>query len=261
MSRATHHHHRSEVAAAAVLALSAPGLAASAGVRSPSTTTASAVAQPAAPPTGLHASPPPSSRTRVVTATRPRVTKPKVTKPKAVKPKAAKAKVVKPEIAKAVTPRKAQAAKPKVRATHPAPVPRLTGWPALDDAIAGLPEGPARSSIRWVVTSRYGHLGTTDLATATVYISPAVPSGTLPSVVRHEYSHVVSVRAYDGQWQTAVAAMNRSFGGASPRGMGGAERAADCMARALGASWFGYTSCTDPTWRAHAAQLLSGRRL
>ena len=43
--------------------------------------------------------------------------------------------------------------------------------------------------------------------------------------------------------------------------MGGAERAADCMARALGASWFGYTSCTDPTWRAHAAQLLSGRRL
>ena len=122
--------------------------------------------------------------------TKPKVTKPKVVKPKAAKAKVVKAKVVKPEIAKAVKPRKAKAATPKVRATHSAPARRLTGWPALDDAIAGLPEGPARSSIRWVVTSRYGHLGTTDLATATVYISPAVPSGTLPSVVRHEYSHV-----------------------------------------------------------------------
>jgi hypothetical protein len=81
------------------------------------------------------------------------------------------------------------------------------------------------------------------------------------SVVRHEYAHVVSMRAYGGDVAAAVAVMNRSFGGPSPRGLGGAERAADCMAKALGASWSGYTTCLSPSWRASAARLLSGRPL
>jgi hypothetical protein len=77
-------------------------------------------------------------------------------------------------------------------------------------------------------------------------------------VVRHEYAHVVSVRAYGGQWQTAVSALNRAFGGS---GMTGAERAADCMARTIGATWTYHTSCSSSAWRAMAAQLLAGRRV
>ena len=112
-----------------------------------------------------------------------------------------------------------------------------------------------------MLTSRNGHYGATDLASATIYISPTVPSGTVLSVVRHEYAHVVSMRTYGGDVAAAVAAMSRSFGGPSPRGSGGAERAADCMAKALGASWFNYTTCPMPAWRASAARLIGGRPL
>ncbi len=107
-----------------------------------------------------------------------------------------------------------------------------------------------QGGIHWSVTSRYGHYGTTDLATADIYISPGVPTSLLDSVVRHEYAHVVSVRAYGGQWQTTVSALNRAFGGS---GMTGAERAADCMARAIGATWTYHTSCSSSAWRAMAA--------
>jgi hypothetical protein len=75
-------------------------------------------------------------------------------------------------------------------------------------------------------------------------------------VVRHEYAHVVSVRAYGGQWRTARSALNAAFGGT---GMTGVERAADCMALAIGATWTHHTSCSSRTWQAMAQRLLSGR--
>lgn len=132
-----------------------------------------------------------------------------------------------------------------------------TGWPALNAAIARIP-GYRKGNIRWVVTSRYGHYGATDLATSHIYISPGAPTRLLDSVVRHEYAHVVSVRAYGGDWRAAKAALNAAFGGS---GMVGAERAADCMARLMGASWTNYTACTSSSWRRSAAVLLSGHRL
>jgi hypothetical protein len=130
-----------------------------------------------------------------------------------------------------------------------------TAWSALNAAISRIP-GYRQGGIRWSVTGRYGHYGTTDLATSAIYISPNVPLSLLDSVVRHEYAHVVSVRAYGGQWQTAKSALNRAYGGS---GMTGAERAADCMARAMGATWLNYTACTSSSWQAMAQRLLSGR--
>ncbi len=140
-------------------------------------------------------------------------------------------------------------AKPSVRQSGP------TSWTALNAAIARIP-GYRQGAIRWSVTDRYGHYGTTDLATSAIYISPGVPVGLLDSVVRHEYAHVVSVRAYGGQWRTARDAMNAAFGGS---GMAGAERAADCMARALGATWTHHTSCSSSAWQAMGRRLLAGR--
>jgi hypothetical protein len=77
-------------------------------------------------------------------------------------------------------------------------------------------------------------------------------------VVRHEWSHILSVRAYGGSYTAMMAATDRVFGGS---GMAGAERAADCMAIQLGATWTNYTSCSNSAWRAGASTLLSGRRL
>ncbi len=132
-----------------------------------------------------------------------------------------------------------------------------TGWPALNAAIARIP-GYSPRGIRWTVSSRYGHWGATDMATGQIFISPALSPGLLDSVVRHEYSHIVTVRAYGGDWRTAKSAANATFGGT---GRTGVERAADCMARALGASFTHYTSCTRADWQAGAARLLAGRRL
>jgi hypothetical protein len=108
------------------------------------------------------------------------------------------------------------------------------------------------------VTSRYGHWGATDLATSDIYISPSVRTSLLDSLVRHEYAHVVTVRAYGGDWRTARSEMNVAFGAS---GRIGVERAADCMARAMGASWTNYTTCTREDWQRHARRLLSGRPL
>lgn len=159
------------------------------------------------------------------------------------------------------TPRAAPAPRPKPK---PKPAPRPpsatagpTGWGALNGAISRIPDYRS-SGITWTVTSRYGHYGTTDLATSDIYISPNVPVSLLDSVVRHEYAHVVTVRVYEGQWRVAKSALNAAFGGS---GMTGAERAADCMARLMGASWTNYTSCSSSSWRRNAELLLAGRRI
>jgi hypothetical protein len=132
-----------------------------------------------------------------------------------------------------------------------------TGWPALDAAIARIP-GYRSTGITWTVSSRYGHWGATDLATGWIYISPSVSPGLLDSVVRHEYAHILTVRAYAGDWRTAKQAANATFGGTDRMGV---ERAADCMARALGATFTQYTSCGRVDWQAAAGRLLAGRRL
>lgn len=144
-------------------------------------------------------------------------------------------------------------------ATRPKPsgVTGPTGWPALNAAIARIP-GYRPGGITWTVSSRYGHWGATDMATGWIYISPSVSPGLLDSVVRHEYAHIVTVRAYGGDWRTAKQAANLTFGGT---GRTGVERAADCMARALGASFTQYTSCGRADWQAAAGRLLAGRRL
>lgn len=103
-----------------------------------------------------------------------------------------------------------------------------------------------------------GSWGLTDLNAGIVYIAPRVPSRYMYSVVAHEWGHVLSVRAYDGDVSAALAAMNQWFGGS---GLTGAERAADCMARVLGATWTNYTPCHDSRWRTGAKHLLAGQQL
>jgi hypothetical protein len=113
-----------------------------------------------------------------------------------------------------------------------------------------------------VISTRYrGTWGVTDWYHDTIYISPSVPGAYLPSVVRHEWSHELSVRAYGGDVAAAVRAMNHVFGGPGRTGIRGAEYAADCMAIQLGATWTHYTTCPLPTWRHAAAQLLAGHRI
>ena len=128
----------------------------------------------------------------------------------------------------------------------------------LERAINRIPGYSSHRPAHWVSTSRYGHYGATDLATNNIYINPRVPSSRLDSVLRHEWSHILSVRAYGGSYGAMMAATNRTFGGS---GMTGAERAADCMAIELGATWTHYTPCSDAHWRAGARTLLSRQRL
>jgi hypothetical protein len=155
---------------------------------------------------------------------------------------------------------KSVAKKPVARKSDPRPASgsSRSGGSALQRAIARIPGYSAHRPAHWVSTSRYGHYGATDLASNNIYISPSVPSSKLDSVVRHEWSHILSVRAYGGSYSAMMSATNRVFGGS---GMTGAERAADCMAIQLGASWTHYTSCSNSQWRAAATKLLSGRRL
>jgi hypothetical protein len=127
----------------------------------------------------------------------------------------------------------------------------------LARAIERIP-GYHRGDAAWRVTTRFGHWGVTDLSNGVVYISPRVPRSRLYDVVAHEWGHVLSVRAYEGDVQRALDALNRWFGG---HGLLGAERAADCMARILGARWTGYTSCQDQHWRDGARRLLARRQL
>ena len=137
------------------------------------------------------------------------------------------------------------------------PARRPTTWPALNRAIRRIPSYH-HGAARWVVSGRYGHWGTADWYHDTLYISPTVPPSFLYDVVAHEWSHELSVLDYRGDVAAATRAMNRFFGG---RGLTGAERAADCMARLQGATWTHYTSCTSHRWRVGAARLLHGRAL
>jgi hypothetical protein len=78
------------------------------------------------------------------------------------------------------------------------------------------------------------------------------------SVVAHEWGHVLSVKPYLPDAMAGVNAMNAWFGGS---GLTGAERAADCIARLLGATWTNYTPCTDAHWRDGARKLLAHQAL
>ena len=139
-----------------------------------------------------------------------------------------------------------------VTSTRTAP----TGRALMLAAVARIPGYPSGGAT-WVMTSKYGSWGPADWRNGVVYISPSVPASRMYDVVAHEWAHLLSVRPYPSTTE-AKAAMNRVFGGS---GLTGAERAADCMARQLGATWTNYSPCTDATWKAAAAKLLAGQRV
>lgn len=152
-----------------------------------------------------------------------------------------------------------KASRPAVRRTAVRPVHRTARSPQeqMRQAISRLP-GYRPGVATWVMTSRFGHWGVADLGLGIIYIDPGVPSNRMYDVVAHEWSHVLSMRDYGMDVSTAVADLNRVFGGS---GLTGAEKAADCMARVLGARWTHYTPCASTAWRAAARKLLSGQRL
>ena len=164
---------------------------------------------------------------------------------------------------KAPAVRKPTAKRERAHAVHASPratsrsLTRRPSGGGLMGAVARIPGYSSHAPTRWVATSRYGHYGATDLGTGVVYVNPSVPSSLLDSVVRHEWSHVLTMRVYGGNVSAALAGTRAVFGGS---GITGAERAADCMAIRLGATWTHYTSCSDPAWRAAAGRLLAGRR-
>ena len=128
---------------------------------------------------------------------------------------------------------------------------------SMQAAVLRLP-GYQPGSTTWLLSPAYGSWGTADWYHDTVYVAPTVPTSRMYDVVAHEWSHILSVRPYGGDVDAAVAAMDSWFGGS---GLTGAERAADCMARQLGARWTEYTSCQQSHWQDGARMLLSGRQL
>jgi hypothetical protein len=134
---------------------------------------------------------------------------------------------------------------------------RVSPYDRMMAAVARIP-GYRNGDATWVISSAYGHWGMADLGRGIVYVSPRVPANRMYDVVAHEWSHVLSVKPYDSDAMGAVRAMNAYFGGS---GLTGAERAADCMARILGATWTHYTPCTDARWRSGARTLLSRQRV
>jgi len=198
------------------------------------------------------AAPAPAAVTVPLPTTSPAIV---VTKPQPVLTKPAPVKAAPRPAARPV--RKSQPKKAVVRRTTTTTTVRaLTGKALMLAAVARIPGYPTDGAT-WVMTSKYGSWGVADWKNGIVYISPSVPANRMFDVVAHEWSHVLSVRAYDSTTE-AKAAMNRVFGGS---GLTGAERAADCMARQLGASWTHYTDCTNATWRAAAAKLVAGERV
>jgi hypothetical protein len=111
---------------------------------------------------------------------------------------------------------------------------------------------------RWVVWPRLGNYAVTERRSRTVYVSPRVPRRLLYSVVVHEWGHVISTYGY-GDLRSADAAVLQWYGGGSAAAA--IERAADCVARQLGATWTHYTSCADGHWRLGARYLAVGWRL
>lgn len=142
--------------------------------------------------------------------------------------------------------------------TTPAKIVRgPTSWTLLNQAIARIPN--YRSGVAtWVVTNRYGHWGATDLANGDIYISPSIPASKVYAVASHEYAHARTLYNYGWNLRAANTALKSWFGGGDVTAR---ERAADCMAVALGATWTNYTSCPNAHWRQGSRILLAGRRL
>jgi hypothetical protein len=134
---------------------------------------------------------------------------------------------------------------------------RPTSWSALNSVIADIPSyQPGVAD--WLVSSKFDFWATADWYGNVIYVNPSVPVDRLYDVVVHEWSHLLSVQAYDGNVRRAKRAMNRWFGG---HHLVGAERAADCMARVQGATWTYYTACHKRHWRHGARRLINGRPL
>jgi hypothetical protein len=128
---------------------------------------------------------------------------------------------------------------------------------ALDAAIARIPT--YRPGIaRWVLAPQDGFWGTADWFHATLYVDPFMPRAYLYDVVVHEWSHELTVLDYGGDVQAAIRATDSYFGAT---GIGGAEIAADCMARYQGATWLHYTTCDNRHWQIGAWELLHGGRV
>lgn len=112
---------------------------------------------------------------------------------------------------------------------------------------------------RWVVVPDLAVYGVTSLRTRTIYLSPRIPRKLLYSVVAHEWGHVISTQAYGGDLHASQQAFKEWFGGGSMKVA--TERAADCIAVLLGASWTHYTGCRDEHWRLGALYLANGMKL
>ena len=161
------------------------------------------------------------------------------------------------------------APKPSPTATHrttsPSPSPTATRTSSTSSltpeqrmmrAVAQIP-GYRSGDALWVMRHQ-SSWGLALMGGGTVYISTTVPADKMYDVVSHEWSHLLSVRAYSNDVNAATSAMNDWFGGT---GLTGSERAADCMAKLLGAHWTNYTPCTNTRWIAGAKRLVAGQRL
>jgi hypothetical protein len=169
--------------------------------------------------------------------------------------------VRKPALAHRPAPRTQHSSRHAVvrRTRHAVPAPRhaVSYAERVRRAVSRIP-GYRTGDAVWSITPSFGHWGVADLYSGVVYLSPRVPADRVYDVVAHEWSHLLSVKAYDGDVSGALDAMNGYFGGS---GLAGAERAADCMARELGATWTHYTPCNNSQWRAGARRLLAHERL
>lgn len=159
--------------------------------------------------------------------------------------------------AKAAPKPRPQATSRRVAPKAAPPVRAASAQQRMEQAVARIP-GYHRGAASWVLSNAYGSWGTADWYHDRVYISPRVPASRIYDVVSHEWAHLQSVRAYAGNVTAATTAMNRWFGGSN---LVGAERAADCMARQLGARWTNYTTCADGHGQQGARLLLRGQPL
>jgi hypothetical protein len=132
-----------------------------------------------------------------------------------------------------------------------------SSWALLNQAIARIP-GYRPGVATWVVTTRYGRWGATDLRNGSISISPYVPASRVYAVASHEYGHARAAYDYGWNQQAADAALGAWFGGGTAAAR---ERSADCMAIAEGATWTNYTPCQNEHWRQGAVILLAGQRL
>ena len=171
-----------------------------------------------------------------------------------------------PVVRKRPTPTPTATRAPRPAATKaPAPVAtkaatttrQLTRQERLMAYVAGIPGYHAGDAL-WSYKEGLDSWGVAVMGGGTIYLSPSVPEDKLYSVVRHEWSHILSARDYGNNVALAKSEMNRVFGGT---GLTGSERAADCMARILGATYTVYTQCTSATWQAAARRLVAGQRL